>query len=273
MKEQDAKSRPRDENVRSILKAVQILDCFSDLDRRLSVAEIANRIGYPRGTVHRIVSTLHQAGLLERDRERDHYRLGMKLFEYGTTVLSNLDLNREAQPFIEALTEASGLGVHLCVFDGLQTTIVHHTKPDRTRANSLFVLDTSPAHCTSTGKAALAFQPEHVIERVIALGLKKLTVNTITDPSVLRKELETIRALGYAVDLEEKDIGIRCVGAPIRDVSGRVFAAVSVSGAVRHVSKERIPELAEMVIHYANAISSQLGYVPALRMASQQVQV
>jgi DNA-binding IclR family transcriptional regulator len=263
-----AEKKSRDENVRSVLKAIQILDSFSTLDRKLSVAEVALRTRLPRGTAHRIMNTLHQAGLLERDRDRDHYRLGMKLFEYGTTVLSNLDLQREAQPYVEALTEASGLGVHLCVFDGLQTTIVHHTKPDRNRSNSVFVLDTSPAHCTSTGKAALAFQNAQVIERVIGLGLKKLTTNTIVDPQALRAELAEVRRLGYAVDREEKDIGVRCVGAPIRDQSGRVFAAVSVSGPVRHLPLERIPELSRMVVHYANTISIQLGHIPPIQPAA-----
>ena len=255
-----AKTREREENVRSILKATQILDCFSDIDRHLSVAEIATRLKVPRGTVHRIVSTLHAAGFLTRDRERDHYRLGMKLFEYGMTVLSNMELHREAQPYIEALTSASGLGTHLCVFDGLHTTIVNHTQPDK-KINSVVVLDTSPAHCTSTGKAALAFQDEAVIERLIRHGLRKLTVHTIADPAALRAELAGVRRLGYAVDREEKDLGIRCVGAPIRDAGARVFAAVSVSGPSRRVPEERVPELGAIVIHYANAISAQLGYV------------
>ena len=101
---------------------------------------------------------------------------------------------------IEALTSASGLGTHLCVFDGLHTTIVNHTQPDK-KINSVVVLDTSPAHCTSTGKAALAFQDEAVIERLIRHGLRKLTVHTIADPAALRAELAEVRRL--TVELAE----------------------------------------------------------------------
>jgi hypothetical protein len=89
--------RRRDDCVRSIEKAVAILDCFSTLDRHLSVAGIARQTGIPRGTAHRIIATLRDHGLLERDRGRDHYRLGMKLFEYGTTVLDTMELQREAK--------------------------------------------------------------------------------------------------------------------------------------------------------------------------------
>ncbi|WP_316980295.1 IclR family transcriptional regulator [Shumkonia mesophila] len=251
----------RDGNVRSILKAVSVLDCFSRIDRQLSVAEIAARIGIPRATAHRIVATLQEAGLLERERERDHYRLGLKLFEYGTIVLSNMDLHREANPFVEALTKVSGEAVHLCVFDGMQTTIIDRTEPERSqRHNTIVVLEASPAHCTSTGKVALAFQGEEVIRKVIAMGLRRYTANTITDPESLLNELDLIRRRGYAIDNEEKDVGIRCVGAPIRNLSGRVFAAMSVSGPARRITPARTEQLAPMVMHYAGAISAQLGY-------------
>jgi len=252
--------RRRDDNVRSIEKAIAILDCFSTIDRNLSVASIAKQIGIPRGTAHRIISTLRDHGLLERDRERDHYRLGMKLFEYGTTVLGTMELQREAKSFVEALTKVSGISVHLCVFDGIRSTVVNRTECDGNRANTTVVIEAAPAHCTSTGKAILAFQSATIISKVIAQGLMRYTPHTISDSDALLKELALVRERGYAVDNEELSIGIRCVGAPIRNVSGRVFAAVSVSGPARKVPDARIAELAALVIHYADAISAQLGY-------------
>jgi DNA-binding IclR family transcriptional regulator len=252
----------RDDSVRSIDKAIAILDCFSARERKLSVATIARQIGIPRGTAHRIITTLREHGLLERDREREHYRLGMKLFEYGTTVLGNMELQREAKSFVEALTKVSGLSVHLCVFDGTRSTIVNRTERDGERANTTVVIEAAPAHCTSTGKAVLAFQPPAITAKVVSLGLRKHTPHTIVDGEALEAELARVRDLGYAVDNEEDSIGIRCVGAPIRNVSGRVFAAVSVSGPARKIPETRFPELGELVIHYAEAISAQLGYRP-----------
>jgi DNA-binding IclR family transcriptional regulator len=122
------------------------------------------------------------------------------------------------------------------------------------------VIEAAPAHCTSTGKAILAFQPPAIIAKIIAQGLMRYTPHTISDSDELLNELALVRERGYAVDNEELSIGIRCVGAPIRNVSGRVFAAVSVSGPARKVPDSRIAGLAELVIHYADAISAQLGY-------------
>lgn len=250
----------RDDTVRSIEKAVAVLDCFSTRERNLSVAEIARQTGLPRGTAHRIISTLRDCGLLERDRVRDHYRLGIKLFEYGTIVLNTMDLQREAKSFVEALTKVSGLSVHLCVFDGVQSTIINRTGHDRERANTTVVIEAAPVHCTSTGKAVLAFQPPALISKIIALGLRQYTTHTIVDPTALLRELDEVRKRGYAIDNEEHSIGVRCVGAPIRNLSGRVFAALSVSGPARKIPDSAFAPLGQLVTHYAAAVSAQLGY-------------
>lgn len=250
------------DNLKSIVKLVAILDCFSTLERQLSVAEIAKKTKIPRGTAHRIIRTMKDLGLLEQERQRDQYRLGMKLFEVGTTVLANMDLHREAKSSVEALTRVTGETVHLSVFDSINSTVINRTDPEGNRVNTLFVLESSPAHATSSGKAALAFQPEAAIQKFISLGLRRIAPNTITDPKLLMEELLTIRRRGYAIDNEELNPGTRCVGAPIRNSSGRVFAAISVSGSARRFTDERIEAFSSLVIHYAGAVSAQLGYRP-----------
>lgn len=250
------------DNLKSIVKVMAILDCFSTLERKLSVAEIAKRTNIPRGTTHRIIRTMRDLGLMEQERQRDQYRLGMKLFELGTTVLANMDLHREAQSSVESLTRVSGEIVHLSVFDGLNSTVINRTDPDGKRVNTLFVLESSPAHATSSGKAALAFQAQPTIDKFLSLGLRRVSPNTITDPKVLLGELKAIRTNGYAIDNEEHTPGTKCVGAPIRNASGRVFASISVSGPARRFTPERIQAFSELVRHYAEAISAQLGYRP-----------
>lgn len=246
--------------LKSVLKALAALECFSVRERKLSTSEIARRTGLPRGTAHRVLTTLRQAGLLEQ--ERDKYRLGLKLFELGNVVLANMDLQREAKSFVEALTKVTGEAVHLCVFDGRQTTLVSRVESSRERTNRVVVVEASPAHCTSTGKAALAFQPEGVVARVIALGLRAYTPRTITDETLLWRELEEIRQRGYAIDDEEYSLGVRCVGAPIRNVSGRVFASISVSGPARRMTKAKVASTSRLVVQYADGISAQLGFRP-----------
>jgi DNA-binding IclR family transcriptional regulator len=258
--EADEPSRGNRPNLKSLFKIVDILDCFSVLDRELSVTEIARRTGMPKSTAHRIIDSLRAVGFLEQDSNRDHYRLGLKLFELGSTVLANMALHREARPFVDSLMKLSGEGVHLCVFDGTQMVTVERAAQATSAHNTLTTMEASSSYSTGVGKATLAFQGEAVIEKVIRLGLKPFTRNTIIDPQKLREELALTRRRGYAFDDCEHEPQVRCVAAPIRDVAGRVFAAISVTGPARRFPEERIAALAELVRSHAAQISARLGY-------------
>jgi DNA-binding IclR family transcriptional regulator len=122
----------------------------------------------------------------------------------------------------------------------------------------------APAHCTSVGKALLAYQPAETVNAVIENGLKRFTPNTITDAELLRQELATIRARGYAIDDEEIEEGLRCVAAPIRDHTGQVISAISVAAPVQRMSKKNVQTTIPSVVAAANAISRRLGYLPSL---------
>lgn len=255
-----------DYGVKSFQKILTILDCFSSVDRSLSVSEIVARSGLPRSTAHRLVLSLRDIGLLDQDGARHEYRLGLKLFELGSTVLFNMDIHKEARAIVELLSEVSGESVHLCVFDGWRMVFVDRQVGGRTgQNNSTIVMEASPCHCTGVGKAALAFQSEQVIERIIRLGLPAHTRNTITDPAALRAELAAIRARGYALDLDEHSIGVRCVAAPVRAGSGKVIAGISVSGGDRRLNEERLHGFAPRVMEHAALLSARLGYRPGKR--------
>jgi DNA-binding IclR family transcriptional regulator len=247
-------------NLKSLFKLADILDCFSTLDRELSVSEIARRTGMPKSTAHRLADSLKAVGFLEQDGNRDQYRLGLKLFELGSTVLANMPLHREARPFVDSLTKLAGEAVHLCVFDGTHMVTVERAERATSAHNTVTTMEASPCYCTGVGKATLAFQGEAVIEKVIRLGLRPLTRNTIIDPQKLLAELDLTRRRGYAFDDGEHEPGVRCVGAPIRNVAGRVFAAISVTGPARRFPDERIAGLAELVTGHAASISARLGY-------------
>ncbi|EKF44160.1 hypothetical protein NA8A_00420 [Nitratireductor indicus C115] len=249
-----------EEGMKSLGKLVRVLECFSTDDRALSLSDICARTGYPRSTAHRLMASLREVGFLDQDRERDAYRLGLKLFELGSVALSNLDIHREAYPFVEALERMTGNTVTVAIFDGFRAVVVRRSggtsetgaKPDQ--------IENAPAHCTSVGKATLAFQPGDVVERLIARGLERFTETTITDGDVLRAELAEIRERGYSVDEGEHRPGLRCIGAPIRNQHGRVFAGLSISGPSWQLHKESVPELSKVVIYHADRISRALGY-------------
>lgn len=248
-----------DEGLKSLVKVVRILDMFSRTARALSLAEICQRSGYPKSTTHRLLSSMREAGLLDQDRHRDTYRLGLKLYELGNTVLANMDLPREARPYIEALGRLTDQVVHLAVFDGRHAVVIGKSE-SQTDATSF--LESAPAHCTSVGKAILAFLPDAAVETILAAGLARFTDTTVTDPIAFRDELELTRSRGYSIDQAEHQPGLHCVGAPIRDMSGRVFAAISVSGPAWKMPLSDMGRVAKIVIHHADAISRAIGYQP-----------
>lgn len=246
--------------LKSLRKAIRILECFSLQEPRLSLSEIARRAELPLSTAHRILATLREAGLVDQEGERDLYRLGLKLLELGSVVLANMELHREALPFIEELSRESGETVHLGVFDGSQVVSIEKMDSPHGLASQVTIGKGAPAYCTAVGKALLAFQPEDVLEHVCRLGLTRYTPQTITDPKRLRQEMARVRTLGYAVDDREHQPDVRCVAAPIRNYTGRVIASMSVSGPATRIPKERIPTLAARVREVAAKLSARLGY-------------
>lgn len=254
------KPRGRDESLKSLTKVVRVMECFSTTRRSLSLAEICTLTGYPRSTTHRLLAAMREVGFVEQDRGRDDYRLGLRLFEFGNIVLANLELNREGRPVVDALHRLSGRTVHLAVFDGLSAVVIQRTETVDSRMAASFV-ENSPAYCTSVGKAILAFQPPEAVQRVIDAGLVRYTENTITDAGRLEDELALTRGRGYAVDEAEHQPGLRCVGAPIRNQSGAVFAAISISAPAWQLPVAEVDDLARVVCYHANQISQRLGFV------------
>lgn len=246
----------------SYFKMMAVLECFSRSDKALSVLQISKRIDLPRTTVHRLVSTLKTLGLLEQDRDRERYRLGLKLFELGNTVLANMDVQREAAESIATLSNKTGLSVHLGVFDGHGIIMV--SRHDSRGHNNVITLESAAAHCSATGKAVLAHQSATVIERVMSQGLQAFTAHSITDPEVLREELRKTLERGYSIDDMEYEEWRRCVAAPIWNASGRIFAAISVTGDKARFDEKTIPEFAALVKQQARLISARLGGDPDL---------
>jgi DNA-binding IclR family transcriptional regulator len=222
--------------------------------------------GLPRATTHRIVSSLRDIGLLEQNKRRDIYKLGMKLFQLGSLVLANMDLEKNATAHITRLQRITGEALHLCVFDGSQMVFVERQNMGTGPYSNITRIEAAPVYSTGVGKAFLAFQDDGLVRKTIADGLTRQTPNTIVDGVALFAELEVIRERGFAVDMEENEPNIRCVAAPIRDSGGRVFAAISVSGPAARMPTTRIQGLASTVIETANAISADLGW----EVSSQQ---
>lgn len=248
--------------VQSLHKMSRILQCFGPDARTLSLNEIHERTGFPKATTHRLLSSMKEIGFIEQARGRDRYRLGLRLFEMGSLFLANLDLHREAQPHVDRLAKISGEAVHLCIFDGLHAVFVDRKELDSGPSSLVMTIEGAPSYCTSVGKAILAYRGDDTIERVIAAGLRRYTPTTITDPEALRADLAETRRRGYSIDRSEHQPNRQCVGAPIRDAGGSVFASISVSGLRDRVPEQRIPILGDLVMDTAATISKALGWAP-----------
>ena len=197
---------------------------------------------------------------VERAGPEGKYRLGPRLFELGTKALATLDLRDEVQPCLEDLVAGTGETAHFGVLRDREVTSLFNVQTSRSLGTASTVGRRIPVYCTSLGKAILAFLPQDEME-AIAKGcrFRVHTPHTITQPSVLMAELGRIKKRGYAIDDEEFEMGLRCIGAPVRNHHGDVIGAMSIAGPTIRVSRNRIPELARRVVKAAKELSERLG--------------
>jgi IclR family acetate operon transcriptional repressor len=219
-------------------KAIRVLDAFGPETGTLSFGEVARRAGLPKSTVHRIAGQLAQWGVLERTK--GGFRLGIRLFEWGSLVPHQRELREAAVPFMEDLYESTHETVHLGLLDGIEVIYVDKIAGHRGVSVPTSVGRRMPAHCTGLGKAILAFSGPELVARVISSGLRPRTAYTIVVPDVLRRELAGVRTRGVAYDREESVLGVACAAAPIRSEDGTAIAALSVTGPTVRVDPERL---------------------------------
>jgi DNA-binding IclR family transcriptional regulator len=216
---------------------------------------------------------LEQHRLVVKNPETGRYKLGLRLFELGSRAIDGLDLRGRARPYLDRLQECFGETVFFCILDEGQVFYVDKVESQRSVRTACTVGSRAPAYCTAVGKAMLSDLAEAEVNAIVRRsGLKAITSNTITTASRLKAELKTIRSRGYAVDDEEKEEGLRCVGALVRAHSWKLGAAMSISGPAFRMTKERIPEIGEALMQAAAELSAELGYqrlpVEALRRAA-----
>jgi DNA-binding IclR family transcriptional regulator len=246
----------------SVANATRLVKAFSDTEYEIGISNLARRLGLAKSTVHRIASTLVEAGFLARNPESGAYRLGLELFELGMRVRRKMNVVSEARPYLRALMERTSESAHLTVLDDASVLYVNNiASPQAIRMQSNLGARV-PAHCCSEGKALLAYRPAEIVERVIAAGLASCTPKTIVKPQRFRAELASVRARGFALDDEELEIGLRSAAAPIRDHRGDVIAAVSVAGPVQRVDRKTLHRYGEEAMATGNAISRRLGWRP-----------
>ncbi len=256
----------------TVTKAMSILDILaSKADVGVGLAELCTLIEIPKSSTHRYLVTLQELGLAER-RSNDRYYLGTKVIELAGLYLLNSDLRNDCQAALDELADVTGETVHLAVPSG--TEVVYIAKVESKHALSMFshIGAHLPMHCTALGKAILAFSDAGELEEVLSKPLLSRTPNSITSIDGLKDELMKIRARGYALDNEENEIGIRCIGAPIFDYTTRPIGAISISAPRERMDEERCKTLGPLVHQAALAVSRRKGFTGLINTPLNRVQ-
>ncbi len=247
----------------SVVRALNILKCFTDETPRLRVTDISLQLGLTQSLVSRLLTTLMHEGFVDRDEETGLYEIG-----HGILILASVSLNND-QLRIGALSEMQNaarqlsLGVNLAVLDGNAIFYLAHVDVPQVPRPYTLIGRRNPLHATAMGKVLLAHLPDAVRQKTISqLSLNAYTTSTITDPDVLAKEVESVRAKGWALEMEELALSRACLAGPIRDNRGRVVAALSVSGPLSAMRwDERRDELVNAIIELCDRVSIRLGYI------------
>jgi IclR family acetate operon transcriptional repressor len=256
-------ARPKREyNIIALQRGLRILQLFAASERGLTAGQVAKLSGLPVSTVHRFLMNLESSAFLNCS-ESGIYHLGLACLSIGQTALGQLDIRRLSLRHLQELNESTLETVHLTLRQGANALYVEKLdSPQQLRIHSR-IGATVPLYCTAVGKVMLAYMDgEERAKLLQQIEFKPLTDNTVRNLQELNAQLMRVRKNSYACDLEENELHIRCVAAPIWDHAGRVNASLSLTAPVVRMPMSRLRQLAPLVQEAGLKISRELGYQP-----------
>lgn len=227
--------------VKSLHKAVILLDFFTEENPERGIKELAGLTGMLNSTVYNIMSTFQVCGVIEKNPVSGKYRLGKKILELARVMSATDDVKRILSPIMDRLAEECRETVFFAYPSGVEVIYIEAAFPRDSHFARAIAGVRADMYCTSIGKAILAHLDGETLDRVLASTLKRFTPNTITDPELLRRDIEETRQRGYSIDNMEHEYGIRCVGVPLFNKKGAVIGGLSVSGPSLRMTDEKLP--------------------------------
>lgn len=249
------------ELVQSVDRTLCILELLSDYEDGLGITEIGEKLELHKSTVHRLLTTLIYKGYVKQNKNTSKYEITFKLFEIGNKKLEKMDLVNIAKPYLKELMKKTDEVIHLVVREG--TNIIYMAKVEPLKSISIYtrIGMSKPMYCTAMGKAMLSHMEDGEIQEIWnASYIKKFTDNTIVDFKKLKDNLMEFKEKGYAVDDQEVEMGIKCLGTVIRDYNGNVCGAISISSLIGTLTEEKNTSYSMLILEYADKISKELGY-------------
>jgi DNA-binding IclR family transcriptional regulator len=246
--------------LQAIDRAVVLLDLLGRSDVPMSLTAISTQLNLHKSTVQRFLRVLEGHHLVNFNTN-GRYTLGLRLNDLGNQALQQFDIRDRALPHFRMLVAEIKETGHLCVMQRNAVVYLDKIAPTRSVCMTSRIGMTNPIHCTSVGKALLAFSSPEVREDVLAhIKYERLTQKTHINRRTLLRDLDIVQRRGYALDDEEIEEGVRCIGAPILNGNGRPVAAISLSGPTFRITMQKVPSIARRLVSCCSDISHSLGY-------------
>ncbi len=248
--------------IQSVTNALDLLEEFRGEETELGVTELSKRLALHKNNVFRLLATLESRGYMEQNRLTGNYRLGLRVLELGQVFIKHMGLLKMARPVLEEIVEKCNETAYLGLIRDNRVVYVDAVEANRPVRVVSRVGGGLPVYASAIGKVQIAFETADERERALGTGtLESFTPNTIIDRAKLSTHLEAVQKQGFALDDEEYDDGIRCVGVPVRDYTRRVVAGLSISGPAYRFTDERLnKELIPLAQNAGNMLSRRLGF-------------
>lgn len=251
----------RSYNIASLQRGLRILRIFGEAPNGLTAKQLAEKSRIPESTVHRFLTNLAGSGFLTCGHN-GVYDLGIACLTIGNSANGQLDIRRSSLPYLRTLNHQTRETVHLTVRHGLTAVYVEKLESSEPLRIHSRIGTSVPLFCTAVGKLLLAHTPEPEQQELLSqLEIKRFTPNTVGSIQELEADLQRIRKVGYACDMEEHELHIRCIAAPIWDYTGRVCASLSITAPAVRMQAIRMRQLAPMVVEAGREISRELGFL------------
>lgn len=239
--------------VKSLLKAMNLLDMFTQPPYEYGVSDLARKFGYPKSTVHNIFSTFAQYGLLKYDEATQKYRLGNKSAELGNSFRKSNSMLSIMHPYLTQLSNDLKETVFLATLSNDEVLYIDVSYSPYTAGGDVIGIR-APLYCTGIGKALLSCMDEDSINRVLAKPMRAYTPDTKTSPEELWNEIRFIRTNGYSVDNMEHEFGVKCVAVPLLNEDGNLKGAISISGPSLRFPQATIKKYASLLNKVAQEV-------------------
>jgi IclR family KDG regulon transcriptional repressor len=247
--------------IQSVAHALDVLEEFKGDAVELGVTELSKKLKLHKNNIFRLLATLEARGYIEQNKSTENYRLGLKSLELGQTFIRQMGLLRQARQTLEHLAEKANETTYLAIIRNHDVIYLDVVEANQTVRVASRVGLRLPPYCTAVGKVLIASDSEEEIRKRLPEHMEKRTPKTLIDAKGLMEHLKKVHSQGYALDDEEFEEGGRCIGAPVRDYTGNVVAAVSISGpAMRMIEKKIVENLVLAVKEAGEEISRRLGY-------------